>query len=347
MCNILVAKTNVPFVKKDLMMSALKNPHGAGYHNVTTGEIYKSMDVDEITEKAMEQPVEHDVIVHYRYATRGDKSIDNLQPVETRFGSVSMNGTLTGSDFTDRKKSDTIVFAEMLCNMAIDWEDFRPLQALELFEISRFVIATAHGIIIVNEDTGVYRNDVWSSKPSTYDSVIPIAVYGTLRKGYGNHYYHLSNALFVGEGETVEELSLYVSGLPYLVRPEGDIASRSHVKVEVYYVTKDELEDIDKLEGHPSHYKREEIMINVDGKEIKAWTYFYQYSPNGVITNDFESVESKKVIQQLGFFNPVKRNYFYSDTDEIEDIEDEIEELPYDEENPESWWAKYRKDGRC
>jgi len=297
----------------------LKNPHGGGLHNVDTGETFKSMSVDEVVEKAMKQPKESRVIVHFRYATRGKKDVSNLQPVMTRFGSLSMNGTLTGNQFFDKDKSDTIIFAEMLQKMATSWDDFRPLKALGIFEDSRFVVATKNDIVIVNEEDGVWRNSCWNSKPSTYDSVIPLFVYGTLRKGYWNHYSYLASSLFVGEALTVKEFTLYVSGIPYMVEPKGDLADRAQIKGEVYFITKDELEEIDSLEGHPTSYKREPIMVTVDNKEIEVLAYLYQYIPEGKITDDFTKLQPKPKHRQYRMFGH-QSNYHFANDDE-EDIE--------------------------
>lgn len=96
-------------------------------------------------------------------------------------------------------------------------------------------------------------------------------VYGTLKRGRSNHGY-LEGCEYLGEYFTDKNFSLIVSGLPFLVRRKG-----SGVKGELYKINKDVLAQIDRLEGHPSFYKREIINItSVDtGNTIEAYTYIH------------------------------------------------------------------------
>lgn len=101
-----------------------------------------------------------------------------------------------------------------------------------------------------------------------------VFVYGTLRKGFGNHFL-LKNSKFIGEAITKEKYSLYASGIPYVVK-----VPKTHIKGEVYKVDSETLKSLDQLEGHPNFYKREEIDVLVNNSPIKAWIYFYPY-PKG------------------------------------------------------------------
>jgi len=102
-------------------------------------------------------------------------------------------------------------------------------------------------------------------------------VYGTLKRGFGNHIY-LEGTRFLGRAETVEKYALYEVGIPYVVKGEGV----STIKGEVYEVGREELSAIDRLEGHPRHYKREKVRVRLeDGREVEAWLYFLN-SENGL-----------------------------------------------------------------
>jgi gamma-glutamylcyclotransferase (GGCT)/AIG2-like uncharacterized protein YtfP len=87
-----------------------------------------------------------------------------------------------------------------------------------------------------------------------------IAVYGTLRKGCGNHSHFLRNADFKGEFSTEPVYSLYsLGGFPGL-KANGNTS----VKMEVYAVNDDEADTVDSLEGYsknrtPHFYDKEEI----------------------------------------------------------------------------------------
>lgn len=102
-----------------------------------------------------------------------------------------------------------------------------------------------------------------------------VAVYGTLKQGFGNH--RLIDAEPVEHG-VVRGHRLYESGIPFLVE---DKTSDYDVVVEVYDVDADTLESLDWLEGHPSFYCRKELdIILADGDVTSAWVYQYPH-PSG------------------------------------------------------------------
>ena len=96
-------------------------------------------------------------------------------------------------------------------------------------------------------------------------------VYGTLKKGFSNHHL-LYWAEFAGAAKTLEKYSLYESGIPFVFKSE----SVSHIYGELYKVDELTLKIIDRLEGHPEWYRREEIEV-ITEKEVNvtAWLYFY------------------------------------------------------------------------
>lgn len=105
---------------------------------------------------------------------------------------------------------------------------------------------------------------------------INIAVYGTLRKGFGNHRI-LGSSELVDSGWTNEKYKLTANGIPF-VNPNEAI---SKVRVEVYSVTPEQLPTVDSLEGYDpnnhdgSWYKRTPISVNLDsGENVEASIYF-------------------------------------------------------------------------
>ena len=129
---------------------------------------------------------------------------------------------------------------------------------------------------IYNKELWVKRNGVWFSKPNVLQDNV-IAVYGTLKKGYGNHRL-LINQRFVGKGTTTDRYPLIINGLPYLMQEKG---KGHNVEVEVYKVDDDTFDSIDALEGHPNFYEREETSITMkSGKKITAWIYFNRSQKN-------------------------------------------------------------------
>lgn len=101
-----------------------------------------------------------------------------------------------------------------------------------------------------------------------------LAVYGTLKRGHGNHHL-LSDAKFLGEGYIDKGVGLIVDGLPFLVED----ASGPGCYIELYEVTESQLRACDRLEGHPSVYRRKEVSTyELDtGHEVKAFVYIYPH----------------------------------------------------------------------
>ena len=97
-----------------------------------------------------------------------------------------------------------------------------------------------------------------------------IAVYGTLREGFGNNRL-MQGSKLIGTGLTVHSHSMYASGIPYVVENGG----QSRIKVEVYEVSDRDLPSIDSLEGHPRWYQRRETPVELEnGEVVDAWLYF-------------------------------------------------------------------------
>jgi len=71
--------------------------------------------------------------------------------------------------------------------------------------------------------------------------------------------------------KTKKHYALYGSWVPFLSRA----GSISQVTGEVYSVDGATLLNLDRLEGHPDAYKREQAeVILQDGTEIIVWIYF-------------------------------------------------------------------------
>ena len=99
---------------------------------------------------------------------------------------------------------------------------------------------------------------------------IQIAVYGTLRKGYGNHAY-LNGCKYIGSGWTENKFQMTASGIPFVHKDKPV----SNIRVEIYEVPESKIRYVDGLEGHPEWYKREPTSIKMDeGNKLEAELYF-------------------------------------------------------------------------
>lgn len=99
-----------------------------------------------------------------------------------------------------------------------------------------------------------------------------LAVYGTLKQGYGNHAL-LAHAQFVGS-DILKQISLYDIG-PY---PGARLETSFGIEVEIYAVTPSQLRKVDQLEEYDpndpenSLYTRELLKTHSG----MAWVYLYQ-----------------------------------------------------------------------
>lgn len=99
-------------------------------------------------------------------------------------------------------------------------------------------------------------------------------VYGTLQRGYGNHI-RLRNAEFISTGVSVKPYVLFNCGFPLAVPFTENEETHPLLPItgELFKVTKAELESCDRLERHPSWYKRTTIQINTDNGIVDAMIY--------------------------------------------------------------------------
>lgn len=109
---------------------------------------------------------------------------------------------------------------------------------------------------------------------SPLDKTPLFAVYGTLKRGFGNHQVMLdAGGEFVADARSVTPFPLVVSGLPYLLDRPGE---GHRVVVELYRIPSNSgVTRLDRLEGHPSFYcRRVEAFEQQDGTIANAWVYF-------------------------------------------------------------------------
>ncbi len=97
-------------------------------------------------------------------------------------------------------------------------------------------------------------------------------VYGTLRRGFGNHrIMQRAGGRFFGDAVTRTPFPLVVDGLPYLLERPGE---GFPVEGELYRIPEYGWEDLDRLEGHPHFYRRRVESFLVGGEVVQAWVYF-------------------------------------------------------------------------
>lgn len=92
-----------------------------------------------------------------------------------------------------------------------------------------------------------------------------VFTYGTLMRGCGNHGL-LTDARLVGTAITQAVFTmLHLGGFPAIVA-----GGSTAIVGEVYEVTAEQLEQLDRLEGHPTFYRRTRVTLQ-DGTRASAY----------------------------------------------------------------------------
>lgn len=106
--------------------------------------------------------------------------------------------------------------------------------------------------------------------------------YGSLRRGFFNYDRFLkgSDHRLIGTGKTVKHFCLRTepgSWLPVATKEE-----LTPLVGDLYEIDTDTLRLLDRVEQHPTWYRREEVEVVVGDTTYTAWLYFIAASPNAV-----------------------------------------------------------------
>lgn len=131
-----------------------------------------------------------------------------------------------------------------------------------------------------------------------------IFVYGTLMQGERNHRHYMSEALFEGNYYLKDYAIYELDSFP------GIVPLRNHrVTGELYRIKVEHLEELDKLEGEGTLYKRQRVQImsvesDVPYTESEVSTYVYLGNVEGRIKVEgkWESVENRIKRELLGLY---------------------------------------------
>lgn len=104
-----------------------------------------------------------------------------------------------------------------------------------------------------------------------------VFVYGSLKAGYGNHSL-LAQSIFLGKYFTRDEhyVMADLGAFPGVLYKPHNGHQHGMIEGELYSVEDNTLKALDRLEGHPNFYKREEVYL--EGYEKPVWMYILQTS---------------------------------------------------------------------
>jgi len=273
MCVIIIKQKDNKMSREIAKTSARINPHGLGIIWLDTFEVtyHKSSEYSQLLTK-------RPFIAHFRYATVGKIGQENTHPFvcgNNKDELLMMNGTIKGLGNSEMCDSKVLAIQLGKVNRK-DWK-----RTLEKYD-SRFVTVNTRtrSFQIYNRNLYTYRDGIWYSKSNVLQDNL-VAVYGTLKKGFGNYYSYLTNSKHLGSGVTKDKYPLVINGLPYLVDTKG---LGHNVVVDVFKVSDMTFKNLDALENHPRWYRRKQIPIKVDNKILNCWVYF---NPQSLVNQTF------------------------------------------------------------
>jgi gamma-glutamylcyclotransferase (GGCT)/AIG2-like uncharacterized protein YtfP len=126
---------------------------------------------------------------------------------------------------------------------------------------------------------------------------LPFFVYGTLKKGYGNHALLVAvGAKFMGNA-VVENFAITGITIPFAFPSLG-----SSLYGELYCVKRENYDRalllLDTLEGEGILYKRIEVVCKVGDKEYLAWMYAIPQMSSEESFEKYEDMLAKKGVNQ-------------------------------------------------
>jgi len=99
-----------------------------------------------------------------------------------------------------------------------------------------------------------------------------VFVYGTLKKGFGNHrLLDHGKAQFISEGTTNDKYTMLYYVFPFVSRT---MTPKTTIEGEVYEVDDKTFTRLDRLEGYPDFYDREQVLVDTPNGKVKVWMYF-------------------------------------------------------------------------
>lgn len=309
MCVIIVNKDGKKLPHGVIARAMAINPDGFGIAYLDGDqEVIKTMDY-----KAAFDHVQsgRPYVAHFRYTTRGATNLKNCHPFPSGDGVMFHNGTINVPTKPDQV--DSAVIADVVGNM----DPVKRRVVLELTD-SRFARVTNGQVEVFNESSFINHHGVLYSKNNVLSGKL-IAVYGTLRSGYGNNSY-LNGSKYIASGVTFDKYRMTGSSIPFLLQGKN-AEGGNNVRVEVYSVDDWSLKKIDQLEGHPTWYKREKIAIRLDNNIIiGAETYIINETSrhdDGKYYSDFSDMRE-----------PTKYgNFSYSNYQLFDDVQETIDDV--------------------
>ena len=317
----------------DKAQSINKDGYGVMYYKNEQVNIFRTMDYEEF--KTFLDTIEDcNRVIHLRYTSMGKTTIDNVHPFSVGNGAYMLhNGTLSSMrtcsvDGCGDDDSDTKQLAHLIKSCSYTHiSDILPLiQQITGKTGNKLVFMEANGeITIVNKNLGVEEDDIWYSNeyhvtktytPSTYSNdnayynyynrlstaKTKVFVYGTLKKGFSNHYI-LSTSKLVGEATTCSTYAMIGTGMPfpYVLGIRSAELGGLNITGEVYEVDASTLQRLDVLEGVPHHYKKQQVLVKIVNGSTTKYETVSMYVKTTVTASDLQKPFISEFLRPANF----------------------------------------------
>jgi glutamine amidotransferase len=175
MCLAIYKPRGIHIAKKYLCNGFTNNDDGAGFAVATRDkrlEVHKGFSTFDAFYEAYQKYAGETMIIHFRWATHGDRTDDNCHPFEMCASHVAMahNGVLEINIPDDAKhKSDTRVYCEavlepLLYRVPVDHPSLKLLLEKAIGAANKLVLLAANGAYaIINEAQGHWHRGAWYS----------------------------------------------------------------------------------------------------------------------------------------------------------------------------------------
>lgn len=317
MCWILVKKPQNPVPFDFIDEAQRKNRDGYGVSWVEDGVVqtFKTLDYEEYKTKLTELE-DKLIVVHLRATSAGTTCIDNVHPFTVPTGVMFHNGTITGLKSTGTTDSDTNILAQLISKTKFKKvTDIAPLlYAITGTTYNKLVFLNKDNTVsYINKNLGIDdTNGNWySNNYHVKEEIYNVFVYGTLKHGFSNHFYYMTDSDYVDDAFTLEKHAMIGEGnpFPYVL---GVNEAGHHIKGEVYEVPASSLSRLDRLEGYPTHYDRvpTEVVLS-NGEKITALMYVKKTVTAANLNEKFIEEFKKPVYTATVYKN--KSYYSYDD----------------------------------
>lgn len=120
------------------------------------------------------------------------------------------------------------------------------------------------------------------ARTKSRDGFYRVVVYGTLKTGRGNNRHFMKSATLVGPVHLLGDYCMRdLTGFPAVHRC-ASLEEATPVKGELWEVTRAEMLELDRLEGHPDFYTR----VVVDTPYGPSWMYIILQPSDYVVRGD-------------------------------------------------------------